>query len=291
MTARMIYLHALTPIHSGTGQAASIIDLPIAREKTTGYPILPASSLKGVLRDGSLSDAAKFLYGDSDDAENSRAGALIFGDQKLLCFPARSLYGTFAYITCPLVLRRYERDLSLLGIDPPSGERVDVPDKLDIRLAATGTLDRKGKTLLEDLDLKAGVSAEVSTVATALAEALFPSSTEEQKAFINRFGVVHEDVFSYLVQTATEVTARIALEQDTKTVKDGGLWYEEAVPSEAIFFGPLLVGGHVKDERQLEEGLSELASRKSLSIGGKSTVGRGLCRIIVSTPSSGGTRA
>ena len=51
MEARMLFLHALSPLHAGTGQGAGAIDLPVAREKATGLPYLPGSSLKGVLRD------------------------------------------------------------------------------------------------------------------------------------------------------------------------------------------------------------------------------------------------
>ncbi|MFN7019291.1 MAG: RAMP superfamily CRISPR-associated protein, partial [Fimbriimonadales bacterium] len=48
---KLIFLHALTPLHVGTGQAVANVDLPIAREKATGLPIVPASAFKGVLRD------------------------------------------------------------------------------------------------------------------------------------------------------------------------------------------------------------------------------------------------
>ena len=44
-------LQAVSPLHAGTGQSADIIDLPIARMKSTGIPFVPGSSLKGVLRD------------------------------------------------------------------------------------------------------------------------------------------------------------------------------------------------------------------------------------------------
>ncbi|NOY25478.1 MAG: type III-B CRISPR module RAMP protein Cmr4 [Oligoflexia bacterium] len=41
----------LTPTHCGTGQASGAVDLPIAREAHTRLPVLPASTLKGVVRD------------------------------------------------------------------------------------------------------------------------------------------------------------------------------------------------------------------------------------------------
>ncbi len=55
MTTRLTFIHALSALHAGTGQGAGVIDLPIAREKATGLPFLPGSSLKGPLR-ASLAD-------------------------------------------------------------------------------------------------------------------------------------------------------------------------------------------------------------------------------------------
>jgi len=50
MTAQLTFVHALSPLHAGIGQGAGVIDLPIAREKATGIPFLPGSSLKGALK-------------------------------------------------------------------------------------------------------------------------------------------------------------------------------------------------------------------------------------------------
>ncbi len=52
MTVKRAYiLHALSPLHAGTGHSADVIDLPIARMKATGIPFVPGSSIKGTLRD------------------------------------------------------------------------------------------------------------------------------------------------------------------------------------------------------------------------------------------------
>lgn len=48
--ARMLYLYVETPLHAGTGRGLGAIDLPIQRERLTGYPIVQASGLKGRLR-------------------------------------------------------------------------------------------------------------------------------------------------------------------------------------------------------------------------------------------------
>lgn len=44
------------------------------------------------------------------------AGALVFSDSRLFAFPVASFYGTFAYVTCPLAVRRLARDLAAAGM-------------------------------------------------------------------------------------------------------------------------------------------------------------------------------
>ena len=46
----MLYLYVETPLHVGMGSGLSSIDLPIQRERTTQYPMIQGSSIKGKLR-------------------------------------------------------------------------------------------------------------------------------------------------------------------------------------------------------------------------------------------------
>jgi len=45
------FIHIITPLHAGTGQELGIVDLPIQREKHTGFPKIEASGLKGSIRE------------------------------------------------------------------------------------------------------------------------------------------------------------------------------------------------------------------------------------------------
>ena len=113
MQARMLFLHALSPLHVGTGQGVGVIDLPVAREKGTGIPIVPGSSLKGVLRCLVEDDTLrKKVFGPDTSAAHEHAGSVQFGDLHLLFLPVRSLRGTFAWVTSPFLLQRFARDLA-----------------------------------------------------------------------------------------------------------------------------------------------------------------------------------
>jgi CRISPR-associated protein Cmr4 len=48
--AEMLYLYVETPLHAGSGSSVGIVDLPIQRERVTGYPLVQASGIKGKLR-------------------------------------------------------------------------------------------------------------------------------------------------------------------------------------------------------------------------------------------------
>ena len=51
MKSKILYLFTRTPLHVGAGASVGAIDQPIIRERRTGFPIIPASSLKGTFAD------------------------------------------------------------------------------------------------------------------------------------------------------------------------------------------------------------------------------------------------
>jgi CRISPR-associated protein Cmr4 len=287
--AKLLYLHAITPVHSGTGQAADVVDQPIAREKATGWPMIPASSLKGVLRDvvkaNHGEDKAKELFGDPD-----KAGPVVFGDQRILCLPVRSFFGTFAYATSPLVLHRLKRDLEALGMAPPFTCKIpQSSDSLTVFLPEDNSVLVSGKVYLEDLNLTVARRKEAGEIAAGIAGALF---APDRKEFTSRFAIVSDEVFNFLSETATEIQARVALEDENKVVRKGGLWYEEAVPAETIFCGPVLAADYYVDKGKLIENFHKALKPNqqqgttnsqpiTIQIGGNASVGRGLCRVVI----------
>jgi CRISPR-associated protein Cmr4 len=281
MNARLFFVHALSPLHAGTGQGVGVIDLPIAREKATGLPYLPGSSLKGTLRDACTDNAKRNkVFGPETGNATDYAGSVQFSDQRLLLLPIRSLAGTFAWVTSPYILRRLLRDaegaaVSELPLSVPSPSAhpctcVVSDDGCQITL--------NNKVILEDLDAIAAPHSDARAWAEWIGGQVFPHDLVWQQMLIARFGVVHDDVLSFLLDTATEIVARIKLIEDVKTVKKGGLWYEEALPTESILSG-LVVATPIRATR--DEVFTTLTTLmgKPLQFGGKATVGRGLCRL------------
>jgi CRISPR-associated protein Cmr4 len=277
----------LTPLQPGTGRGLGVVDLPIAREVATGLPYLPGSSFKGVLRDrcGKNGDSIK-LFGPETDNASDHAGMVQFTDMRLLLLPVRSLAGTFAWVTSPFVLRRFARDCQMAGLMPPT-----VPTISDIEKTAATTNSalfiKQNEVVLEDLLLKQETVANLSGDkgwASFLADQLFPNDTGWQETLKTHLCLVHDDALSFLLETATEVVARIRLQDDSKTVAKGGLWYEEMLPAETILTG-LAVAQQVQ-----KTGLTPTAALTKVGnlltppifqFGGNATVGRGLCRLVM----------
>lgn len=263
MKVRLVLWQALTPVHPGTGQfSGSVVDLPVAREKATGFPVIPASSLKGVLRDGRTDDEAEHLYGSPE-----RAAELTFTDARILFLAARSYVGTFALITSPTVLERLRRDQETLGLPPlkaplPSLEKAEalLPQETDLICQEGG----EEKVPLEDIDLKAR-RGEAEGLAQELAQWL---GAEEAKVFRKHLAVVSDEVFGFFCEMGLEVIPRVRLRAESKTVEEGP-WYEEAIPAESIFYSFALA--------PKEEAFREL-ERPYLQVGGQGSVGRGLLR-------------
>lgn len=286
MTTKLVFVHALSPLHAGTGQGAGVIDLPIAREKATNLPYLPGSSLKGPLRDRATDTLDKNLteriFGNSE-VDNLTMGAVQFSDLHLLCLPVRSLYGTFAWVSSPYVLNRFARGL---GLKEPQPIKSDLIKDNQAIVSGDSALVSNSKVYLEDLDLTRTINTEVSKWGNTIADNLFSLKSDLShwnEMFTQRFCVVSDNVLSFLLNTATEITARISLDDDKKTVKKGALWYEEALPAESILTGLMLIAPPKAKQAYVDALANDLVNlcEKPIQLGGKATVGRGICRVIV----------
>jgi CRISPR-associated protein Cmr4 len=280
MNTRPFLLHALSSLHAGTGRTADLIDLPTARMLATGIPFLPGSSIKGVLRDARRKvdkEKTEAVFGPERDAA-AHAGALVVGDARLLALPVRSFRGTFAWVTSPLLLTLAKRDLEDATIDIPNiVGRGALP-------ARESACIHKGKLYLEDLDL----TATEAVGATAWAQLLAPLVSPGDDIFSKRFAIVDDDTMTFLWETATQVDARIRLDEQTRTVAHGALWLEESLPPETLLIGLLAADRSRRPDCVMPpEAVLDfaLSAEAVLQFGGKASTGRGRCRVIPLTRS------
>ena len=291
MNQNILYLFTRTPLHVGAGSSVGAIDLPIQRERHTRHPIIPGSSIKGVLRytaeslDGLDKAIIKDMFGPELVGENAdkeaRAGELVFGEARPLAFPVRSAKGAFGFITCPLVLQRFARENVLKLSDLPH------PDDQTCRAGSKVTFADKKKVVLEEYAFSWTDS--------------FPSEWENAlrglvadpvwKEAAGRLVLLSDGDFSHFVATTTEISQHIKIDTRTGSVAKGALFDLESVPAETLFFAPIQVvkrpANSEKGHYQTDSG-NELASllkrHPVLQFGGNSTTGRGFCSVTLVNP-------
>ncbi|QDA31654.1 type III-B CRISPR module RAMP protein Cmr4 [Thermococcus indicus] len=326
MKSLVLGLYAVTPLHPGSGSEISVIDLPIQRERHTGFPVIWGQSLKGVLRSAfgdyelesreesgqklreiikaELLEIEKKLKSDIPEEEvkelitrktelenlllsppmttaifgpptnraSEHAGAIAVGDAKILLFPVRSANGVFAYVTSPMVLERFKRDLQLAGRNAD----FEVPAVGKGKALVTGNSDveNNGRVILEELVLD--VEDRVDEKVIDAIKLVLPEGIDVSRRIV----IVDDDVFSTFVRLSTEIVARVAIDASKGTVKQGGLWYEEFLPSDTLLYSVIIVGnprgGALKSEEEVEETLRGfITDTRYLQVGGDETVGKG----------------
>ncbi len=279
MSTRLLFVHARSPLHAGTGQSAAAVDLPIARDRATNYPLLPGSSIKGTLRASARGGKSELkgdnwlrAFGPETANASDHAGDLAFSDARLLLLPVRSICGTFAWVTSPYLLACFARDARLAGLP----RLPDLPEPPSHAARVTGDsmlpVSGGGKVILEEFDLTV---ERDDTWAQAIAPLVFPDDAAWQKLLVRRFCVVHDDTMAFLAEHGTEITTRVSIDPMTGTAKRGQLWTEEHLPAETVLVAV------VENLRRNSEHFSEVSGLLAgpLQLGGKASVGRGRCSL------------
>jgi len=298
-----LFLYAETPLHPGTGSHLGAVDLPVQRERHTGYPIVQGSSLKGVFRalagEMGWNDAAiEAVFGPDTEHAEKHAGAVTFTDARILLFPVRAIGTVFVWTTCHEVLGRLRRDLLNASADglpavsdlPASGDGALVaPDSKLIGGGKSG-----GPIVLEEFSYEARADASVKDLARWLGRHVLSDDAAYafwREKLLRDLAVLPSDEFREFTRTATEVVTRVRLNEKAKTVKTGGLWTEEHVPSDSAFWALVLVNKPGADGTDwtaewVAERLRSFDGQR-VQIGGDETTGRGFCLVRIGGAADG----
>jgi CRISPR-associated protein Cmr4 len=306
----MLYLYVETPLHAGVGSGLSSIDLPIQRERTTQYPMIQGSGIKGKLRAAMEGDRKKLspeqrnivdtlfgppskpAEGDEDRASGSdHAGALILGDARILLFPVRSLSGVFAYTTCAHVLSRFKLDYQHKGITlpwtlPTTANKEEAGAHLAF-VTGTNQISAGGAVVLEEFSFRAEPSKVVDDIAEWIAENALPDTYDYWRDKLRKSLVILPDNdFRDFVLYATEIITRISIDRETKTAAGTALWTEEHLPTDSLLYVPAYAtnsrrNGSVMQAKDILQKAALLEDNQGgyIQLGGDETVGRGLVRM------------
>ncbi len=265
MNTQIVGLLAETSIHPGAGQSSGIIDLPVAREAATDYPVVPGSSLKGALlglarHSGKLDTAERDrVFGKAESGnDGGGAGVLLVSDARLLLLPVRSLSSAYKWVTCPHLVERFARD-ARRGGDAPAALGCEVAEG-NYRGAGDGDLFLEERQFSRDGALPEKL---VETVGALI------SHDKTRARLATQVVVLHDNDFAWFARYGLAVQARNVLDEEKKTSKN--LWYEETIPPDALFYTLLAErqSGILTAVKRLFD------SHPYLQVGGNETVGMG----------------
>ena len=273
MQTRIMTIFTRTPLHVGCGSSVGAVDQPVVRERHTRFPVIPGSSIKGVLADLWLDwtdpkkpvrngDGIELLGAENGDA---KAGSLLIGEGKLLAFPVRSARKCFAWITCPLALARFARDT---GRDL----KLDAVKVADGRSLAPDALKIDDSVVFEEYPLVIS-GAVPDTVIKNLADLVDGDLWKELK---DRLAVVSDELFQYFAENACEIANHNRINDVTGVVQGSALFSQENVPSETLFYA-MLNTKKANDFGKLETKLA--GENNLLQIGADMTTGLGWCSV------------
>lgn len=273
MKTKIMSIFTRTPLHVGCGSSVGAVDQPVVRERHTCYPVIPGSTIKGVLADLWLdwsdpknpkrnTEGVDLLGAESGDAS---AGSLMIGEGKLLAFPVRSAKGCFAWITSPLALERYARDI---GEHPES-----LPCLGTTEVLASAAISLGDTVVLEEypLALKGAVPKEVVEMLEKLCD-----ETLWKGELRGRLAIVNDELFQYFAENACEIANHNRIDDAKGVVAGNALFSQENVPSETMFYS-VFRSRNVDDFAKLEV---KLANEEGLlQIGADRTTGLGWCTV------------
>jgi CRISPR-associated protein Cmr4 len=279
-THKLVLYQTITPLHVGCGQDVGVVDLPVIRERTTGYPFIPGSGIRGAVRElFGESDATSLLFGPTaeEDQEPRYAGCVSVHDAKVLLFPVRSDHQVFLWITCPHVLQRFTREIEAFDTSGPKWQPPATSPGAD---QVAGSLPPDAPVFLEEFRYTAVQDGTLATWAATVESALGPSG------LASRSVLVADESFTYFVRHATLIQQHNRL-SSAKTVEAGALFSVEAVPPETVFYGffgatdarrPAAEGESRKPRGEVLKDL-RAGTREYLHLGGDEGTGLGLTRL------------
>lgn len=286
MTRYLLYLYAESPVHTGAANSLDVVDLPVQREAATGYPVIWGQSLKGALRqaahDADWGDRVTEVFGSEvghpGEDGGATPGTLAVGDAQLVAMPVPTLRRTFAWLTSDVALGRLARKYKALHQEeaPPDLPAVGPDRAIGASAAWTGASEVLGPFVVpfagDPSEQLAGWARKIAADALDWDPVFRPFADK----LCDDLVMAGSEIVPVLVRECTEQAVRVQLERDTKTVKDGALFYSEYLPTETIMAASLTLSGKKGDTAANRDALNALLDKKLIQVGGDETLGKGL---------------
>ena len=319
--AKLLVASALTPVHPGIGRAPGAVDLPVARDPL-GFPLIRGSMVKGALKTR-LGQAKKCikkknnnhvidcnengecgkiccLLGRELGGEGEGASAISIGDLYPILVPGPATIhnntsldkamGGVVYVTSDVLLARAQAYLEYANPGQPGGNNGfkqylnQEEDTLylagdcsgDITLLVAGQLIKAKCVKAENASWPLGDLKGLNP--------LYKAYPPHERLLVLKAGTAR-----MLINRLLDHVTRIALDRDTKTVRQGMLWTEEYLPWGTLFLGIAADTGFRNDHCcRVNMGSNGVLNvfkgmldhiKGTLVVGGKESIGSGILKL------------
>lgn len=299
MKVSVYRLRCLSNLHVGSGEVSySIIDNTVQRDLVSQEPVIPASGVKGALRE----DLSRRLCGGSEEwqidrvfgreilGEKHQAGTYRFLPAELLARPLRVSDGEMASVqgSCIALLERFADLCRALGVREQ--------EEFVLRRGVDENEEKRRAFSLQELSRVLRVLQEAGRAGE------LPLGTERvlevegiaRKGCLDRSGCTDEQIRArdllsallcgevfvlgerQLAELPLPVSARNNVDPDNPN-----LWFEELVPHGAVFFLPVLAPEEPAElcGEHGETWLDEQLEGRVVQFGGNASVGQGLVQL------------
>jgi CRISPR-associated protein Cmr4 len=265
-----IYLYLIAPLHTGGATQEGNL-LGIAREAHTNFPYIPSSTIRGRMR-SLITDPVKKVQWFGPDLEDLKdtkflesykakthkdlrqleQGSLWMGDGSILWLPVPSISHGVIWVTCPLLLKRWQR---ITG------------SSTNLNLVEYSTnLPTTQPIYLKDAIIQANELQPLEN-----SENFVPEEANE----VTRLLVLPDQHCATAFQMSLWRQVRVKLDEH-KTV-DGGFRYEESIPPDTLMYFPwgTTSQSRLSSSPDEEDFRQKILGHDLLQIGGQESLGRG----------------
>lgn len=232
----------IDPVHVGTGgYRLGRVDNAIVREPGTNLPKIPGTSLHGAVRSAAAmrygmpessgmrpqgtpaDNPIVYTFGAGEDGGFS-SGVVSIYDARILLFPAASHDGPVWLTTAPVL-----REAGFTGGEAPSRQ--------DSVLLASA---------LQGIETGFAVGWLMLNIERQDVSLIAPSGCDWQNQpalteALSRVVIVHESLFSEIVNSGLEVRTSVAIKPETGSAADGALFTYEAIPRATFLFFDVVI--------------------------------------------------
>jgi len=262
MEIKNMYFFNETPLHVGAGNDVGVIDNPVQRDRTTDCPIIPGSSIKGVMRNEFSSHDFISWFGDP-----SNSGKLSFSEASLLLFPLRSWGNGYAMATSPFLLKKFFMRIK---------QNIELPVlKTGECIASEKIIIKDKRIILEEYSFEH--KSENNEILNAIVEILISSipSNLILDDLKNHIVILSDEDMFYFAKNACPIQQHVRIGENG-VAENGALFNIEVVPAYTLFCG--IVAG---DESGVSDFAEKFAPPRIMQLGGNATTGLGLASVTI----------